>query len=364
MSLSKKLSHYTRRAALTVVAAAISLAITHFCFGLMAPNAPCLAVDPESAELTVKGHAAEFSFLMRNAGRQPLHIRSVVPDCGCSVIQLPRKVLQPGESQQMRVSASPPRAATRALHFTIKSDCVASPVKVVELKVSDLTEPPFILFTPPSLVLRDVGEDDPVVRFGVKTVEKHGATPWLTGSANADAPAGVTLESVTDSVYQGGPHVLRSYEFRLGFKSEAAGGLWRGTLELLDASRTSKIGRGIPLVVERHGMVFSEPTMAYFASIPGEVGVRKARVRLRTRYDGVNYVISKLEASSPGLTAETDLDNSEIVVITFDRAKSAPLTTGVEKTHVAVSFEPVHLGELQIPVVIIHSPSAAISNSQ
>lgn len=52
------------------------------------------------------GASLDHVFILRNTGEAPLTIHSARPDCGCSVVHLPDKIISPGQSMPVRVQLS------------------------------------------------------------------------------------------------------------------------------------------------------------------------------------------------------------------------------------------------------------------
>jgi hypothetical protein len=81
-----------------------------------APDAPAatagglLAVEPPAFDFgrVLPGRSLQKQFVLRNLGRQPLSILSVVGDCGCLVVGEYARRLPPGGSTQLTVVLNTP----------------------------------------------------------------------------------------------------------------------------------------------------------------------------------------------------------------------------------------------------------------
>jgi hypothetical protein len=73
---------------------------------LYAPAQPRLQVESEELNLgtVFNGSSKTVSFAIKNAGNQDLQILSVRTSCGCTAVKEPRKLLKPGESDEIEVA--------------------------------------------------------------------------------------------------------------------------------------------------------------------------------------------------------------------------------------------------------------------
>ncbi|GJM60236.1 MULTISPECIES: DUF1573 domain-containing protein [Persicobacter] len=82
-----------------------------------------------------EGQKVEHDFVIRNNGKQPLNIRKTKANCGCTVPELPKMTLAPGEQSVIKVVFnSKGRKGNQYKTVTIFSNDPANPTQVVTLK--------------------------------------------------------------------------------------------------------------------------------------------------------------------------------------------------------------------------------------
>lgn len=81
------------------------------------------------------GEEAKTTITLKNVGDAPLKIEKVKSSCGCTVAQVTKKLLEPGESEDVKVTYNTKKRAARVSQkIRVNSNDPASPVTVIEIK--------------------------------------------------------------------------------------------------------------------------------------------------------------------------------------------------------------------------------------
>ncbi len=145
------------------------------------PLKPGLSVEPRQLVVRVENADQPLVFQIQNMGSAPVRIIDVETTCGCTVVSgVAGRFLQPNETLEMQVQASPPSIGEKTSLLTIHTaPAQSSPATVsVTLKGKDLV-PPYIAYCPETVSLSGAMTSSEVVTdFEVHTVEQT-ASPLL-----------------------------------------------------------------------------------------------------------------------------------------------------------------------------------------
>lgn len=79
-----------------------------------------------------KGEVVTHNFKFTNTGREPLIIKDAIATCGCTVPEIPKEPIKPGESSEIKVvfnsAGKPVGPITKPV--TVSSNAVNSPVQI------------------------------------------------------------------------------------------------------------------------------------------------------------------------------------------------------------------------------------------
>ncbi|MHA4896415.1 DUF1573 domain-containing protein [Pedobacter sp. PWIIR3] len=79
-----------------------------------------------------KGEIVTYAFKFTNTGKEPLIIKDALSTCGCTVPEIPKKPIKPGESGEIKVvfnsAGKPVGPITKPI--TVSSNAVNSPVQI------------------------------------------------------------------------------------------------------------------------------------------------------------------------------------------------------------------------------------------
>lgn len=78
---------------------------------------------------------ASISFEFKNNGNKPLIITNVVPSCGCSVAEFPKKAIMPGETGVIKGTYNAANLGTFSKVFTVNSNTGVSQTLKIKGKV-------------------------------------------------------------------------------------------------------------------------------------------------------------------------------------------------------------------------------------
>lgn len=79
-----------------------------------------------------KGEIVTYTFKFKNSGQEPLIIKDAIATCGCTVPEIPKEPIKPGESGDLKVvfnsQGKPAGAQDKAV--TVVSNAVNNPVSI------------------------------------------------------------------------------------------------------------------------------------------------------------------------------------------------------------------------------------------
>lgn len=302
-----------------------SLGTTHVCVRCLTSQKPMLEVSPLKLRVESTGGKRVFAAIrLRNRGRGDLRIERVLTDCGCSLVDSFPHVLRSGESGLLNVEGYTAVAGSRTVHITIQSNCARRGRVAVELVLVDLTQPPIVVSAPPCLRMDSTRPSDTMTWLAVRTVEAAGTTPWLQPRVTPKMPVLLTVESIKERIHQGGPHLERTYIYRLDFAPDAAVGTWYGAVVLTPPESSNGRPSAVPIVAIRAPRLHLNPDTIYFVVGPTD-GDRPTTVA--TVLDVVGTAddsparIDSVECSMPGLKAMVDPTNGNRLVVTCDPSR-------------------------------------------
>ena len=106
---------------LAVVAALVACgcAIAVVCWPKSDARSPRLMAIPQELELRsiARGSATERAISLLNTARQTLHVTKTITSCGCTVAQLDKKVIAPGETARMTITLDATGLSGHLLRF-------------------------------------------------------------------------------------------------------------------------------------------------------------------------------------------------------------------------------------------------------
>lgn len=100
-------------------------------------NSPRLSFDKTSYDFGIikQSDKVTTQFVMTNKGKSPLKIRQTKANCGCTVAQLPKNTLAPGESQTVKVTFDPTgRRGVQQKSVSIFSNDPTNPTQMITIK--------------------------------------------------------------------------------------------------------------------------------------------------------------------------------------------------------------------------------------
>ncbi|MGY4384763.1 hypothetical protein ACVWYN_001797 [Pedobacter sp. UYP24] len=79
-----------------------------------------------------KGEIVTYAFKLTNTGKEPIIIKDALATCGCTVPEIPKQPIKPGESSEIKVvfnsAGKPVGPITKPI--TVSSNAVNSPVQI------------------------------------------------------------------------------------------------------------------------------------------------------------------------------------------------------------------------------------------
>lgn len=138
-------------------------------------------VQPSTLEVRLGADSAPLAFTLINQGNTVVEISDVTATCGCTVVKASQRKLNPHETMQVEVQASPPGIGEKKSLITIHTlPPQPQPLTVlVTLKGEEQTVP-VVSYCAEMLTLNGSVVGQEVVRqFEVHTLEKTDTKPWL-----------------------------------------------------------------------------------------------------------------------------------------------------------------------------------------
>jgi hypothetical protein len=80
------------------------------------------------------GENGNCEFILKNKGDENLNIYNVVTTCGCTVVNIQNKIIEPGDSSILKIKYDTKRPGAINKKILIKSNDTYSPEKVIYIK--------------------------------------------------------------------------------------------------------------------------------------------------------------------------------------------------------------------------------------
>ncbi|RZK82031.1 MAG: DUF1573 domain-containing protein [Pedobacter sp.] len=79
-----------------------------------------------------KGEIVTYTFKFKNSGQQPLIIKDAIATCGCTVPEIPKEPIKPGENGELKVvfNSTGKPAGTQDKAVTVTSNAINNPVSI------------------------------------------------------------------------------------------------------------------------------------------------------------------------------------------------------------------------------------------
>lgn len=256
-----------------------------------------------------EGSKVEHTFLIKNTGNADLHIKQIITSCGCTVADVAKKILKPGESTNLKVvfrTSGFSGDLSKMVH--VYSNSLGSSEKVFVIKGNVITGVKVI----PSRL-----------SYGVK---------WYKNIKDMQAYEDVVVETqegikISDSYRMSkylDAKVLEKSDNRLKLrvflKDAIPTGEFRDRI-VVDLIGGNKQSIDIPVFARVQGDVYLEPSTIFFGVLDGDVKERVVRINnLSDRY----LKVTKLKSTDSNLklrAKETDAGKSYDLIITLDSSK-------------------------------------------
>jgi hypothetical protein len=230
-----------------------------------------LTVDPPDAAISLADtdespSGSRVVFTLTNTGGKPLEITDVKTTCGCTVAQdLAESQLQPGESVQLHLEATPPAYGDKDVRISILTDSAATPQVDRMLHLSGAQFPvPRIQFHTDRLTLNGAMAGEPLT--GLVRIDTH-ETPdqprWVTGLTTTHPDVTITPLGDVSELRLTHKAVARSYQFEVTGLCPASDPL--ATFLTIETSSPSHRGaERLPLSIERSPALRVLPDVVLF----------------------------------------------------------------------------------------------------
>ena len=161
--------------AIYVIPAAISLLIPAIARAELKWEQTTLELNPAISEKQAVGH-----FKYQNAGKEPVHFKSVKASCGCTTAQTQKEQVAPGEKGEITATFNiGDRSGQQVKTVSVETDDPQHPTTVLTLKtnipsVLDIS-PNFVFWQAnekpePKTIIAKVGKDVPIKELEVKSL--------------------------------------------------------------------------------------------------------------------------------------------------------------------------------------------------
>jgi hypothetical protein len=288
------------------------------------------------------GEKAETTLTLKNVGDAPLHIERVQSSCGCTTAQVDNKVLQPGQTEEFRVSYSTTKRTENVRQkILVYSDDPANPVTMIQVRgrVRQLLE----LSPPNGLSFGPLGRDETVTK-SVQIKCTYTAPITLRLEESEFDHLNVRLEEIEAG---------KRYELTATTKPPMPDGLLSAYARLLT---------GLELVPEYplrisgsvQAPVAVMPNKLYVASHMGKSSLRSLRVTSRREQP---LVVKNVTASLPAIKTEVlpantggsnaATRNEVIIRVTLPPASEIPAQGG----QITIITNDAEYSELVVPVL-------------
>ncbi len=138
-------------------------------------------VQPSTLEVRSGADSAPLAFTVINQGNTVVEISDVTATCGCTVVKARQRKLNPHETMQVEVQASPPGIGEKTSRITIHTvPPQPQPLTVLVTLKGEEQAVPIVSYCAELLTLNGSVLGEEVTRqFEVHTIEKIDTKPWL-----------------------------------------------------------------------------------------------------------------------------------------------------------------------------------------
>ena len=201
--------------------------------GLAVWEAPANA--PRDASMVAKGE-----FELVNQGTSTVRVVDVKSDCGCAVPVITTRIVEPGRSAFVSVSATVVPYLSRDLGINVQTDSSIAPDVFLRLRVVGNQRPPLLLDASGDLSFVGVLSTDEQREMTVITVEREGESK--TPTISSDLPFLRFEEGGKEAVPQGGDLRLLKRSYWVGLSRTPPAGTSAGSVTVTDPwdSRNNK----------------------------------------------------------------------------------------------------------------------------
>jgi len=225
---------------------------------------PLLAVENPNRQIPPSegdNRTPHVVFAIENAGSSLLHIKRITTSCGCTMIEAPKSVLEPGERSSIHVTGVRPAVGAPAtVTVTVLSDSRDEPIKKLQITGYSEKGAPYVFSCSELVALDDVRENDRVQEFWIRTIEKERVPPWIVACDSTLPFVHISLKGQKTEIYREG-FVQRTYFLQARIAVLPEPGEYRGFVALPDSSDLS-----VPVLVQVPHPIKSSPR-ALFASV-------------------------------------------------------------------------------------------------
>lgn len=175
------------------------------------------------------------SFHLFNAGASPVAILSAHASCGCAVLRVDRRRVEPGRAALLEVGVDPIEIGKRLVSLTVETDSRVTPQIIAGLTILGSRRPPYLQEATGDLYYHPGRQISDERTLTVKTIEA-GGSPTVQPPIHCDLPF-VLIEKAAMSTRRDpdDPTIVeRRYEFRVRFRSRPPRNAFSGTVRVVD----------------------------------------------------------------------------------------------------------------------------------
>ncbi len=316
---------------------------------LLVKTPPQASISPEhqSVNATDGVESLVATYQIKNQGGKDLLLGEFKTSCGCSSASVEPKILQPGQSGEIRVVGEPPASGEKEVTISLSSNAHPNgEIKLGLTLVGPARRVPFIRV------------DSGPVQFGhirlgfaekifFETTERSGEGHWIESSSSTFEGLAIKLNAVDEQKVPG-QGLYRRYQYEASFTKMPPIGKFRGEILFVSTFGGELEIHRLPVFGDVPEPILAVPSSIYASVIPGE-SVPLLTIQL------------KAEDTSFPLTSECTIEGSTALTVSLKEASPgslfyelSPTSPMKETTRATAIFRTNHpdLAQVRVPVTI------------